>query len=436
VTKAGANCGASKEVGRNYLLLQMPCGKFGRELQSSLIEAGHQCTRIVFNGGDLIDALGEPFVSYRKSAAEWPSWIEGFAQSHAITDLVCYGDCRPYHCAAIDVLKPLGIRIHVLEEGYLRPNWITCEPNGVNGFSDLTQVDVGKLPDFGEMRPETELPSSFLNYCLLGFLHYAVTFFLRPMFPRYVSHRDLGILTEAGLWLGRWATWPVRRMRLRRLYDTIRTSKKPVHLVLLQLNGDSQIKVHSDFNSIADFIRHCISEFAASGTDDGLLVFKNHPLDNGIISLGKLIRSEADRHGLAGRVLFADGGNLVSLMGSSSTAISINSTACHQALRRGIPTLLVGRAVFNHPQITSNLPMRKFFASHPAKNRAYYDKFIKYMMQTCQINGGFYNREGRQILVPGLVATLTNGRQSVPSQAAPVPQMPPQPVKRDAVASA
>jgi capsular polysaccharide export protein len=300
----------------------------------------------------------------------------------------------------------------------------------------LTQLDIGKLPDFGQARPETELPPSFLNYCLLGFMYYAASFFLRPVFPRYTSHRDLGILTEAGLWLRRWASLPLRRMRLRRLYETIDTSKKPVHLVLLQLNGDSQVKVHSDFGSIAEFIRHCISEFAASGVDDGLLVFKNHPLDNGILSLGTLIRREAESQGLAGRVLFADGGNLVSLMNGSVTAVSINSTACHQALRRGIPTLLVGRAVFNHPQITSNLPMREFFALHPVKNPADYENLISYMMQTCQINGGFYNREGRQILVPGLVAALTNGRQLVPSEAAAAPQNSPEPVKQDAVASA
>lgn len=436
MNESGANPGVSDVAARSYLLLQMPCGNFGRELQSSLIEAGHQCTRIVLNGGDLVDALGQPFVSYRKSAAEWPSWIESFATSRSVTDLVCYGDCRPYHCAAIDVLQPLGIRIHVLEEGYLRPNWITCEANGVNGFSELTKVDVGELPDLPDLRPETELPSSFLKYCWLGFVYYAVVFLLRPAFPRYHSHRDLGLLLEAGLWLRRWASWPARRSRLRRVYEAISRSKDPVHLVLLQLNGDSQVKVHSDFGSVVDFARLCISEFAASGVREGLLVIKNHPLDNGFIPLGKLISEEAERQGVADRVLFADGGNLVSLMGRSVTAISINSTACHQALRRCIPTLLVGRAVFNHPEITSDLPMRKFFARHPVKKPEDYHKLIKHMMRTCQINGGFYNREGRAILVPALVAALTKADQTREPDTPSEPEAAPQPVKRDAVASA
>lgn len=435
MTNPGSSYGVAEEARRNYLILQMPCGRFGRDLQRALIEAGQHCTRIVFNGGDLVGALRQHFVRYTKSPAEWPSWVEEFARSQGITDLVCYGDCRSYHCAAIDVLTPLGIRIHVLEEGYLRPNWITCECNGVNGFSELTKMDVGKLPDCSDIRPETELPNSFLSYCWLGFLYYFWTFMLRPAFPRYVSHRELGILTEARLWLGRLASLPVRRMRLRKLPERINELKKPVHLVLLQLNGDSQVKVHSDFRSVADFACYCISEFAASGSADSLLVFKNHPLDNGVISLGKLIRREAEKHGLSGRVFFADGGSLMSLLGSSVSAISINSTACHQALRRGIPTLLVGRTVFNHPLITSHVPMREFFTLRPSKNRSDYDRLISYMMQTCQINGGYYNPEGRAIVIPSLVASLIRGREIVYPEDSRVRQVGPDPVKVNAAAT-
>ncbi len=426
----------SETAERHFLLLQMPCGSFGRELQSSLEEAGQACTRVVFNGGDLMGARGQQSVSYRQSAADWPLWIESFALSHGVTDLVCYGDCRPYHCAAIDVLTPLGVRIHVLEEGYLRPNWITCEPNGVNGFSQLTELDIKTLPASPDAAPEIELPPSFMSYCLLGFMHYFWVFMMRPVFPHYVSHREMGVTSEAMLWLGRLISLPLRRIRLRRLYDTLRQLGKPVHLVLLQLNGDSQIKVHSDFRSVADFVRYCIAEFAASGVTDELLVFKNHPLDNGVIPLGRLIHQEAEHHGLAGRVLFADGGNLVSLLGNSVSAVSINSTACHQALRRGIPTFLAGRAVFNHPSISAQMPMREFFAHVPQKNQADYDKLIHHMMQSCQINGGFYSSEGREILMPRLVVRLMGGSPAVLPEAAQARQVPPQRVKQDAIATA
>lgn len=422
-----ASYGARDKAGKNFLLLQLPCGEFGRELQTSLIRAGHKCRRIVFNGGDLIGALGQDFVSYRKSAAEWPTWIEDYARSHGVTDIVCYGDCRPYHCAAIDVLRPRGVRIHVLEEGYLRPNWITYEPDGVNGFSVLTAIDVHELPDKAEIGKESEFPSSFLRYCWLGFLYYFWAFALRPAFPDHVSHRDLGAVEEAMLWLRRLASLPIRRRRLRQLSTAIDQLKKPVHLVLLQLNGDSQVKVHSDFRSVGDFVKLCISEFAASGAVDSLLVFKNHPLDNGVIPLRRLISQEAEQNGVAGRVLFADGGNLVSLLERSVSAISINSTACHQALRRGIPTLLLGRSVFNHALIVSRMPMREFFNLRPQKNRADYDRLISYIVKTSQINGGFYGGEGIAVLIPRLIDRLTRdrgGEQYHPQEASPATERP------------
>lgn len=408
VTKVDSATKAADKDARHFLMLQMPCGSFGRHLQTALEKAGHRCTRIVLNGGDWINALGQSVVRYAQSTSDWPVWIESYARANHVTDLICYGDCRFYHCVAIDLLRPLGIRVRVLEEGYLRPNWITCEFDGVNGFSALTEIDLDTLPEQPSLPAERELRSSYNHYVFAGFVYYLFQFLLRPVFPYYVSHRELPIYLEAALWLRRWFTWPFRRSESRRISDRIDQLGKPVHLVLLQLNGDSQIKVHSDFASVADFARFCIAEFSASNSEDSLLVFKNHPLDNGVISLGKVIREEAEQLGLAGRVLFVDGGNLVSLLERSVSVVSINSTACHQSLRRGIPTLLLGRTVFNHPLIVSRMRVRDFFRLRPAKHRSDYEKLVSFMIETSQINGGYYSREGQDILIPALIASLTS----------------------------
>lgn len=399
---------AKPKPAEHVLLLQMPCGAFGRHLQGALERSGARCTRIVLNGGDLMNTIGlaRGKVLYRKSPAEWPSWIADFALTNGVTDVVCYGDCRFYHCAAIDVLKPMGVKIHILEEGYLRPNWITCEPDGVNGFSALSEIDIESLPATSAHPAEIELKSSFLHYIWLGFLYYLWQFVFYPVFPKYESHRDLSVTLEAMLWIRRGLTWPMRRIQSSRNSKRIHALKKPVHLVLLQLNGDSQIRVHSDFSSVWEFARYCIAEFAESCPSDDLLVFKNHPLDNGVIPLRKLIMAEAAQTGLTGRVLFVDGGNLVSLLEQAVSAISINSTACHQALRRGIPTLVLGRSVYNHPLITSRMKMREFVRTLPAKKRSDYDKLISCMIRYSQINGGFYSEQGCTILVPSLIAAL------------------------------
>lgn len=395
---------------RHFLLLQLPCGTFGRNLQKSLKRMGHRCSRIAINGGDLMNGLFGGPIRYRRSLADWPAWLIAYARNHGVTDLICYGDCRLYHKAAIQALKPLGITIHVLEEGYLRPNWITCERDGVNGNSVLTQIDLDEINlEPAAPAAEAKLHATNFQYAFAGIAYYFWCFMLTPLFPRYLSHRDLDIVGDATLWLQRLLTWPVRRRRTDRALHAIEKLNKPVHLVLLQLNGDSQIKVHSQFHSVRHFIEHCVSEFATSGTQDALLVFKNHPLDSGVIDLNRVIREETLRHGLEGRVFFVETGKLVPLLEKSVSATAINSTACHQALLRGIPTLVMGKAVFNHPQIVARMRLADFFRLRPCKSRAEYDKLIGLMRRTCQFNGGFYSAEGRRILIPNLSRALVEG---------------------------
>ena len=164
-----------------------------------------------------------------------------------------------------------------------------------------------------------------------------------------------------------------------------------------------------------EVIATVVRSFARAAPEGSLLLIKNHPLDTGVISLHRLIASESARHGLTGRVFFVETGKLVPLLEHSVSAVAINSTACHQALLRGIPTLVLGRAVFNHPQIVSRMRLADFFRLRPVKNSQAYDKLISVMRQTCQFNGGFYSDESRRVLLPNLVRGLIDGMPSVKS---------------------
>jgi len=398
---------------RHFLLLQGPCGRFYSHLQRSLEAQGCRCTRIALNGGDLMSGLFDGILPYRRSQADWPAWLEALAGRLGVTDLVCYGDCRPYHRAAIDTLRPMGVNIHVLEEGYLRPHWVTCEPAGVNGHSDLTRIDLDRIDETrlvsGAEPPEVELKGSNRHYMASGFLHYFWTLLLTPAFPRYVSHRELDILGEAALWLGRFASWPARRRRATAALKALDRLARPLHLVLLQLNGDSQLREHSAFQSVRHFAEFCIAEFAAGGSSGSVLVFKNHPLDNGVINLRRVIREEAGKRGVAERVFYIDSGKLVPLLERAVSVTAINSTAVHQSLLRGIPTMVLGRAVVNHPQIVARLRLRDFFRLQPHQNAGSYRKLVALMRQTCQFNGGFYSAEGRRVLLPALTRALIAG---------------------------
>jgi capsular polysaccharide export protein len=410
IAATGKSATTAPEKGRHFLLLQGPCGAFFRELQKTLRRRGHKCTRVVLNGGDLVNSLFGKALVYRRSFADWPAWIAAAAIREGITDLVVYGDCRPYHRAAMAQLKALGIRVHVLEEGYLRPNWVTCEADGVNGNSVFTRLDLDTIDaaSLESYRPEDEvqIKGSHIRYILTGFSYYCWTLALTPLFARHVSHRDLDIVGEAALWLGRIFSHPFRKRRTERALRTIERLARPVHLVLLQLNGDSQIKEHSRFSSIRHFVEFCIAEFAASTSSGSLLVFKNHPLDNGVINIPRLIREEAARHGLGDRIFFVETGKLVPLLEKSISVTAINSTACHQALRRGIPTMVLGEAVFNHPQIVPHMRLADFFRLRPRKDIAHYEKLVNLLRTTCQFNGGYYSPQGWRTLLPSLTDAM------------------------------
>ncbi len=408
--QAGQDATPLPKRARHFLLLQGPCGVFFRELQKSLLRSGHKCTRVVLNGGDLVNSLFGKSLIYKRAFADWPAWIAATAAREKITDLVIYGDCRPYHRAAMAQLKPLGIRVHVLEEGYLRPNWVTCEAEGVNGNSVFTKLDLDAVDSTGldpyDPGKEAQIRGSHIRYMITGFSYYCWTWFLTPLFPRYVSHRELDIIGEAALWLGRLFSKPLRKNRTKHALRNIEQLGKPVHLVLLQLNGDSQIKEHSRFSSVRHFVEFCIAEFAASRTTESLLVFKNHPLDNGVINFTRLIREEQARYGLSGRVFFVETSKLVPLLEKSISVTAVNSTACHQALRRGIPTMVLGEAIFNHPHIVPRMRLADFFRLRPRKDTAHYEKLVSLLRMTCQFNGGYYSPQGWQTLLPSLTAAM------------------------------
>jgi capsular polysaccharide export protein len=183
--------------------------------------------------------------------------------------------------------------------------------------------------------------------------------------------------------------------------------------LLLQLDGDSQVKVHSSFESIQAFIEHCVAEFAAGGSSETVLVFKNHPLDQGVLDRAAVIHAAARRHGLADRVFFIETGKLVPLLDRTISVTAINSTACHQSLRRGIPTMVLGKAVFNHPEIVPRMRLADFYRLRPVSGTADYEKLVALLRQTSQIFGGFYSRAARKLVLPALASRLIDGGSRV-----------------------
>ena len=403
-TDAGAvhslrsNDAAGPQEGRVVLFLQGPPGAFFRRLAEHLESLGATCIKVRLNPGDFFDTLGQRAVSYRGSFTAWPDWLRRFGTERGVTDLVFYGDCRPYHKVAADVLRRQGVRVHVFEEGYLRPRWITYERDGVNGNSKLISLPLSRIDKKaleGVRTPDdTSVGDPMWPYIWKGLRYYAYNFFFCFLYPFYRGHRSQGLIEEAWYWTFRWPILPRVKRRARARARAVLNAAKPIHLVLLQLNGDFQLREHSPFNSVTEFIELCIKTYAEAGIRDEPLVFKNHPLDIGHLNLDRFVRETARAHGVEDQCVFIDGGKLAKLLDLTKSVVAVNTTSCQQTIGRGIPTKVLGTAIYNHTGLTSDQTLQAFFQDPQPPDPELYGLFRRLLLVTSQINGNFSTAKG------------------------------------------
>ena len=132
--------------GRNFLLLQGPHGPFFRQLGQLLEQTGAAAWRVGFNGGDAFFWDNKArFIAHTESLETWPAALRKIIAEKSITDIVLYGDTRPVHAEAIKLARALDLRVHVFEEGYLRPYWVNYERGGANGNSRLMGMTVAQM---------------------------------------------------------------------------------------------------------------------------------------------------------------------------------------------------------------------------------------------------------------------------------------------------
>ena len=123
---------SARQAERAFLFLQGPPGPLFYNLAAEMRSRGVKVERINICAGDDVDWPGEA-AHFRKRFRDWPVYLDNFLRTHGITDILLFGDCRPYHASARRVAALRNVRTHVLEEGYLRPHWMTLELEGVNG---------------------------------------------------------------------------------------------------------------------------------------------------------------------------------------------------------------------------------------------------------------------------------------------------------------
>ena len=399
----------NRHAQRHFLMLQGPHGPFFHRLAGMLRAAGAQVWRVAFNAGDERFWFDRgTLIRFTDAPGDWPARIAEILRDKAITDLVLYGDTRPIHAEAVRAARALGVTVHVFEEGYLRPYWVTYERGGSNGNSRLMSLSVPEMraalarseidwpdapPKWGEMR----------QHIFYGALYHFFVMAQNGPYRHFRPHRDVTVLQEFRLYLRRLLLSPLYVAERALATARVRRGGFPFHLVLLQLEHDSSFRMHSPFASQTEFIDLVMEGFARGAPRHHHLVFKAHPLEDGRAPILAAIRAATARHGLAGRVHFVRGGKLAGLLAQARSAVTVNSTAAQQVLWRGLPLRAFGRAVFDKPEFVSTQELGEFFAA-PARpdSRAYRD-YRHFLLETSQVPGGFYATRGRRRLLRQVV---------------------------------
>ncbi|MFZ1199606.1 MAG: hypothetical protein WAO07_05510, partial [Desulfobacterales bacterium] len=186
--------------GQNILLLQGPLGSFFKKLDTFFRAQGAKTYRICLNAGDQFFAHPDNTIAYRGSTADWASFFRQVLIDYQIDRIFLFGDCRLYHRIALEQARAAGIECLVFEEGYIRPDHISLEKNGVNDFSELPRERFfyERLPAEGQGSP-TILAANY-NHCKAAFqavAYYVVMGLLRFRYPYYRHHREKGCFKQA-----------------------------------------------------------------------------------------------------------------------------------------------------------------------------------------------------------------------------------------------
>ena len=392
-----------------FLFLQGPHGPFFNGLGQMLRAAGADVWRVGFNAGDRAFWFHPgSYIPYRGTAEQWPDTFSQLLDERDVTDIVLYGDTRPIHAKAVEIANKRGLTVHVFEEGYMRPYWVTYERGGSNGNSRLMEMNISDMQSALELSDmEAPLPPAhwgdMRQHVFYGALYHWFVMFRNKDYRNFHPHRDLPVTKEFLLYLKRLLLMPYHAVSRRIATWRIRRGGFPYHLALLQLEHDSSFQKHSPFATMTDFLAVILEDFANGAPRHHHLVIKAHPLEDGRVPLQQEVSRLAHHHQIQDRVHYVRGGKLAQLLNDARTAVTVNSTAGQQVLWRGIPLKVFGRAVYDQPEFVSDQELRDFFAaaSRP-DNRAYKD-YRRFLLETSQVSGGFYSSRGRRRLMRHVV---------------------------------
>ncbi len=371
-------------------------GYFFRKLDLKFQRFGYETYKICFNGGDYFYSDKNNVTNYNGTKSNWNKFIETYLTDNRIDSIFLLGDCRFFHRNAIEIANKFNIDVFVFEEGYVRPNYITIEKNGVNAFSSIP-----KEKQFYEniISKETRKNNFTLRfgYQKMAFqatVYYIFKVLLKFRYPFYEHHRNPSVFDEALFGIRNYFRKYKNKIIELNFEDRLNNElAKKFYFIPLQTYSDFQVRIHSDFDSIESFLKEVILSFSKNAPKDTFLLLKHHPMDRGIKNYAKLIKKLASEIGISDRVIVVSDVHLPTCLKKAIGTVTINSTVGLSSLYHGIPTLTMGRACYDIEGLTCNdMKLDDFWNDFIEPDKDLFEKFRTYLIEKTQTKGSFYSK--------------------------------------------
>ncbi|MEM9224814.1 MAG: capsular biosynthesis protein [Pseudomonadota bacterium] len=395
---------------RRVLLLQGPPSRFFNVLSRAFSNAGIPVLRVKLNAGD--DLRVGKGIAYRGKLEDFAAFLTRLIRREAITDVLYFADRLPYHRIAEKVANKLGATPYAVENGYLRPDWLTLEPGGMGAFSHFP-ADRAHIEAIADGAPpiddDIRFRHAFASEAFFDVSHTLARLAGVRRYPHFERDRANHPLREYISWLPQLVRRQWAQQRAPAQMRRVMGESKPYFLFPMQLQEDYQIRHNSRYADLATLVDEVFAAFARGAPGDATLLVKIHPLDNGLQNWHRTLKQAKRDYGLTGRIRLLSAGPLLEMLQHCEGVVLVNSTVGLTTLRVGKPLKTMGAAVYDIEGLTDRQPLDSFFAAPRAPDGEYVDLFVRALARATQLKGSFYNPAGMEAGAREIVRRVATG---------------------------
>ena len=370
-----------------------PIGTFFARLSNYLEENNVRTYKILFP----LHEYGfnqSRIIKYDQNINYFKKFLSKTLINYEIKHIFMYGNVLIPHKQALDLVQELkiegnNINTHIFELGYLRPNFVTLENEGINYNSSLIKSREFYLKQ--DSFSDLPIPKkharfrirkiwktiSFINHSFKNYKIVEKEHKLQPK-PIYIWYQIKGFILKYFFFF---TEYKLKNYFLGKNY----------FLVILQVSTDSQLTEGSDFKDNKKFIYKVIKDFAEANPNGVNLVFKHHPRDRGYTNYFNQIKKISNEFDVLNKVFYFHDYFLSKLFQNPNCkgTVLINSTVGYQSLYHSVPVKSLGITPYNIEGLSGQQDLTSFFRNPSIVDRLLFKKFYKHVMENSQINGNF-----------------------------------------------